>query len=85
MHNSIYLVIAAGGCGLRMGGGNPKQFRQLGGVPILEITVRAFLTLDMPKITNIVLAVPADHVQHVSSWQFSIPTQVIAGGATRQE
>lgn len=85
MHDNIYLVIAAGGRGLRMGGGNPKQFRQIGGVPILEITVRAFLTLDMPKITSIVLAVPEDHVQYVSRWQFNIPTQVVAGGNTRQE
>ena len=85
MHGNIYLVIAAGGRGLRMGGGNPKQFRQLGGVPILEITVRAFLSLDMPKITSIVLAVPEDYVQHVSRWQFNLPMQVIAGGANRQE
>lgn len=85
MNDDIYLIIAAGGRGLRMGGNKPKQFRQLNGMPILEVTVRAFLKLDIPKITGIILAVPEDYVEQVSSWQFDLPTQVICGGKTRQE
>jgi 2-C-methyl-D-erythritol 4-phosphate cytidylyltransferase len=85
MNNDIYLIIAAGGRGLRIGGNEPKQFRKLSGMSILEYTVRAFLALDIPKITGITLAVPKDYVEQVSHWQLSMPIQVISGGATRQE
>ena len=81
----IYLVIAAGGRGLRMGGGVPKQFRDWGGMPLLEATVRAFLGPDMPALAGIALAVPEDRLDQVRGWQFGIPRWVVAGGATRQE
>lgn len=81
----VYLAIAAGGRGLRMGGGVPKQFRDWGGVPLLEATVRAFLAPDMPPLAGIVLAVPEDRLEQVRAWTFGVPLTVVTGGATRQE
>lgn len=80
-----FLVIAAGGRGLRMGGGVPKQFRDWDGRPLLEATVRAFLAADMPPLAGIVLAVPEDRLEQVRAWRFGIPHQAVAGGGTRQE
>jgi len=79
-----YLVIAAGGRGLRMGGGVPKQFRDWGGRPLLEATVRAFLVPEMPPLAGIVLAVPEDRLEQALGWRFGIPCQAVAGGDTRQ-
>jgi len=80
----VHLVIAAGGRGLRMGGGVPKQFRDWGGRPLLEATVRAFLAAEMPALAGIVLAVPEDRLEQVRSWDFGVPCRAVAGGATRQ-
>ena len=83
--DGTYLVIAAGGRGLRMGGGVPKQFRDWGGIPLLEATIRAFLGPGMPELAGIVLAVPEDRLEQVQAWQFGVPRWVVAGGQTRQE
>jgi 2-C-methyl-D-erythritol 4-phosphate cytidylyltransferase len=80
----VYLVIAAGGRGLRMGGGVPKQFRDWGGMPLLEATVRAFLVPEMPALAGIVLAVPEERLEQVRGWRFGIPHQAVAGGEVRQ-
>lgn len=81
----LFLLIPAGGSGLRMGAGLPKQFRDWGGVPLLQATVRAFLAADMPALAGVVLAVPPDRLEQVRAWPFPVPTLVVAGGATRQE
>jgi 2-C-methyl-D-erythritol 4-phosphate cytidylyltransferase len=67
-----------------MGGGVPKQFRDWGGRPLLEATVRAFLAPGWPPLAGIVLAVPEDRLEQVLGWHFGVPCQVVAGGATRQ-
>ena len=81
----VYLVIAAGGRGLRMGGGVPKQFRDWAGNPLLKATVLAFLGPGMPELAGIVLAVPEDRLEQVRSWAFGVPLWVVPGGETRQE
>ena len=68
-----------------MGGGVPKQFRDWGGVPLLQATVRAFLEPDMPELLGISLAVPLERLEEVRTWSFGVPTWVTPGGATRQE
>ena len=83
--DGTHLVIAAGGRGLRMGGGVPKQFRDWGGRPLLEATVRAFLAPGMPVLAGIVLAVPEDRLEQVRGWRFGIAHQAVAGGDTRQQ
>jgi 2-C-methyl-D-erythritol 4-phosphate cytidylyltransferase len=80
-----YLLIAAGGRGIRMGGGIPKQFRDWGGIPLLKATVTAFLAADMPSLRGIALAVPSDRLEEVRSWSFGLPLWVVEGGETRQD
>ena len=80
-----YLIIPAGGRGLRMGGGLPKQFRNWDGRPLLLATVEAFLAPDMPRLAGIALAVPDSHLDEARSWSISVPCTVVLGGDTRQE
>ena len=80
-----YLIIPAGGRGLRMGGGLPKQFRNWDGRPLLLVTVEAFLAPDMPRLAGIALAVPDSHLDEARSWSISVPCTVVLGGDTRQE
>ncbi|WLT30093.1 IspD/TarI family cytidylyltransferase [Geothrix sp. PMB-07] len=80
-----FLVIPAGGRGLRMGGGLPKQFRDWDGRPLLQVTVEAFLAPGMPQLAGIALAVPESHLEEARSWSFQVPCTVVPGGDTRQE
>ena len=50
-----YIIIVAGGKGLRMGGDVPKQFIPLGGKPILMRTMEAFASYD--KNIHIILII----------------------------
>ncbi|MBK8725576.1 MAG: 2-C-methyl-D-erythritol 4-phosphate cytidylyltransferase [Holophagaceae bacterium] len=79
-----WLAIPAGGLGLRMGGGVPKQFRDWQGRPLLKATVEAFLAPGMPRLAGIALAVPADRMEEVRAWDFGLPLMVVRGGPTRQ-
>ena len=56
---SRYIIIVAGGKGLRMGGDLPKQFIPMAGKPLLMHTVEAFHRWDAEA--RIVLALPVDH------------------------
>ena len=56
---SRYIIIVAGGKGLRMGGDLPKQFIPMAGKPLLMHTVEAFHRWDAEA--RIVLALPIDH------------------------
>ena len=80
-----FLVIPAGGRGLRMGGGQPKQFRDWDGRPLLQATVEAFLGPGMPKLAGIALAVPESHLAEAQAWSFGVPCVIVLGGDTRQE
>ncbi|HTL98304.1 MAG TPA: IspD/TarI family cytidylyltransferase [Holophagaceae bacterium] len=80
----VYLAIAAGGKGLRMGGGVPKQFRDWNGRPLLKATVEAFFGEGMPALAGVALAVPEDRLIEVGGWNFLAPTFIAKGGATRQ-
>jgi len=68
-----------------MGGGVPKQFRDWGGVTLLEATLAAFFTPGMPPLAGIALAVPADRLDQVRGWTFPVPLWATEGGATRQD
>lgn len=54
-----YAVILAGGVGVRLGAGVPKQFVALGGRPILDYSLEAFSGSDL--IDEIIVVVAADH------------------------
>jgi 2-C-methyl-D-erythritol 4-phosphate cytidylyltransferase len=81
----LFLVVPAGGSGLRMGAGVPKQFLDWGGVPLICATINAFFATDMPEIDGIALALPPDRLESASKWSFPAPHWCTSGGATRQE
>ena len=56
----VAAIIAAGGRGVRFGADRPKQFLDIGGRSILELSVAALAASD--RIDEIVVALPDDHV-----------------------
>lgn len=84
MTSPIYLVIPAGGQGLRMGGGLPKQFRDFQGRPLLEATLRAFLEPAMPPLDAVALAVPSAFMDTVRGWGLPGDLRLVEGGPSRQ-
>jgi len=52
----VTAIIAAGGRGRRFGGTQPKQLLSVGGRPILERSVTAFLA--HPLVDAVIVAVP---------------------------
>ncbi len=80
-----YVVLVAGGKGLRMGGEVPKQFLPIGGKPVLMRTVEAFRDT-IPDI-HIVLVLPALQQAYwkelCQQYEFDMPVQMAEGGATR--
>jgi 2-C-methyl-D-erythritol 4-phosphate cytidylyltransferase len=82
----VAVVIPAAGHGLRLGG-QRKQFRLLEGRSILRRTIETFL--QVPAVTRIVVAVPADGLseaaEEVGSVKSNVPIEVVPGGTTRRE
>lgn len=82
-----FAVLLAGGTGTRMKTSTlPKQFLELGGEPILRLTVDKFLAC--PRIDHIIVAAPAIWMSHTRDLlrgeRFS-NVRVCEGGHTRQE
>jgi 2-C-methyl-D-erythritol 4-phosphate cytidylyltransferase len=81
------VVIAAGGSGRRFGGSTPKQFRRLGGTPILQRTIAAFHAVR--AIGEIIVVVPASHVGRAEALVrragFTKVGRVVTGGKERQD
>ena len=82
----VGVVIPAGGSGSRMAepGRPAKQFREIGGAPILVHTVRAFNR--SPDVGTVVVVAPASDVEAVRVHLGANATEaeVVAGGRTRQ-
>jgi len=80
-----YIIIVAGGKGLRMGGEVPKQFLPIGGIPVLMRTLMRFHQYS----TNlqIILVLPRGQQGYwhelCRQHQFNIPYQLADGGRTR--
>lgn len=82
----VAAIIAAGGRGLRLGADRPKQFLDIGGRSILEMSVAALAASD--RITEIVIALPDDHLEAESKAIKSAihrPLSFVKGGARRQD
>ncbi len=78
------VIIVAGGAGKRCGGGIPKQFALLGGMPVLARTIGNFARA-LPG-APIVVVLPAAHVDfwHNLRARFDVaPHTVVEGGAER--
>lgn len=80
-----YIIITAGGKGLRMGSDIPKQFLPVGGLPILMRTILRFRKYS--KNLRIVLVLPkaqeAYWQQLCREYHFNEDYQIVDGGATR--
>jgi 2-C-methyl-D-erythritol 4-phosphate cytidylyltransferase len=81
-------LIPAAGMGLRMGGDVRKQFRLMGGLPLLVHSLRVFQS--SPVIDAVILAVPEADLHYcrteiVAPHGFTKVSHVIAGGKERQD
>lgn len=79
------VIIVAGGKGLRAGGELPKQFRLIGGLPVLMHTMVAFHRYN-PEII-IIVVLPEGFESHweemVKAHHFTLPHRTVTGGETR--
>ncbi len=82
--SSCTVIIVAAGSGQRFGGPVPKQYQELGGMPILRRSVLAFL--GHPHITAVQVVISPQHRDHydraVAGLDLPPP---IHGGASRQD
>jgi 2-C-methyl-D-erythritol 4-phosphate cytidylyltransferase len=81
-------LVPAAGLGLRMGGSVRKQFRTVGGFPLVVHALRVLQS--SPLIDEIVLAVPATDLHYcrtdiVEAHGFTKVLHVVAGGQERQD
>ena len=80
-----YIIIVAGGKGLRMGGEVPKQFLPIGGKPVLMRTMEAFRAYDAEM--QIVLVLPVAQQAYwkelCEQYAFTLPYRLADGGETR--
>lgn len=80
-----YVIVVAGGKGLRMGSDVPKQFLPVGGRPVLMRTLERFRE-SSPSL-SIILVLPKaqqDYWQRLCrEYDFSVPYQLADGGPTR--
>ena len=80
-----YIIIVAGGKGLRMGGDIPKQFLLVCGKPVLMRTLEAFHAYDASMRLILVLPVSqqAYWKQLCEEYQFELVHEIANGGETR--
>ncbi len=75
-------VVVAAGAGSRLGG-EPKQFRALGGRPLLAWSCSLFAS--HPEVESLVVVLPPEMAASPPEWLVPYCAKVIVGGATRQE
>ena len=80
-----YIIIVAGGKGLRMGGDIPKQFLPIGGKPVLMRTLELFH--EYSKDLQIILVLPKAQQNYwqqlCEEYNFKIEIRLADGGETR--
>lgn len=86
--SSVVAIVPAAGLGLRMGGSVRKQFRRLGGVPLVVHSLRVLQA--SPLIDAIVLAVPQADLEFcrteiVEAHRFDKVLKIVSGGEERQD
>lgn len=85
MRRTDYVIVVAGGKGLRMGGEVPKQFLPVGGRPVLMRTLEAFRAYD--EALRIILVLPRAQQDYwhalCRTYDFRVTYQLADGGETR--
>jgi 2-C-methyl-D-erythritol 4-phosphate cytidylyltransferase len=83
----IAAILPAAGLGTRMGGETPKQFLELGGLPLVIFTLRRLAACE--AITDFFIATRAEEVaaldERVRQETLGRPVRVVSGGGSRQE
>lgn len=83
MQPDVGVIVVAAGQGTRIGG-TPKQFRELGGVPVLLRSLRPFTS--HPAVACTVVALPSDVASAPPDWLAPLAgdrLKLVAGGAER--
>ena len=87
MHLERFVIVVAGGSGLRMGTSVPKQFLLLNGQPLLMHTLESFFRAI--EDIQILLVLPAAHIPYWKElriqYGFNIPHRIAEGGESRGE
>jgi len=85
MHQKEVAIIVAGGKGLRLPGDIPKQFIEIGGLPVLMHTINAFR--DYSQALEILLVLPQEHFIRWESLclkhNFTQKIALVSGGSNR--
>ena len=80
-----YLIVVAGGKGVRMGGDMPKQFQLLCGKPVLMITLEHLHAIG--PLMQLILVLPEEHIELwkdlCKEHSFAVPLLLTNGGSTR--
>jgi 2-C-methyl-D-erythritol 4-phosphate cytidylyltransferase / 2-C-methyl-D-erythritol 2,4-cyclodiphosphate synthase len=82
----VSAILAAGGIGARLGAGQPKQFLELDGRSMLELSLALLAT--HPDVAEVVVALPAAHLDPLPACvarAWPCPVRAVAGGARRQD
>jgi 2-C-methyl-D-erythritol 4-phosphate cytidylyltransferase/2-C-methyl-D-erythritol 2,4-cyclodiphosphate synthase len=80
----VAAILAAGGRGVRLGGGTPKQLRALGASTMLEASARALLA--SPDVRQLVVALPLEALDSGHARRLeALGATVVAGGERRQD
>lgn len=79
----VSAIIAAGGRGRRLGAAVPKQALELGGRPMLQWSVEAFL--GCPRVTEVVVVVPPESIDAPPDYLRRQRVRLVAGGDRRQD
>jgi 2-C-methyl-D-erythritol 4-phosphate cytidylyltransferase len=85
MGRKKYLIVMAAGSGTRMGAEMPKQFIELGGKAVLQMTIERFMAA-CPDI-KVVTVLPEAHIEYWRNYclerNFNCPQILVRGGITR--
>ena len=82
----VGVIIPAAGKGERAGQGDLKQFRRIGGIPMLLRAIRPFAS--HPRVGEIAVALPKRFVDQPPGWLAELSghrLRLVAGGETRTE
>lgn len=82
----VGVLIPAAGRGVRAGGTEPKQFRSIAGIPMLQRAIRPFRS--HPRVRQIVVALPKERCKEPPQWLQSETAgllRIVPGGATRAD
>ena len=84
MSGTVALIVAAGR-GVRAGGQIPKQYRTVGGIPVLRRTIEAFSA--HPAVDHVLVIIAGDDSRYADVAPHNSATLLppVIGGETRQE